>query len=328
MDLKNQVLDLLERNKGRYVSGNELAEALHFSRNAVWKAINTLKAEGHSIKAVTNKGYCLAPDSDILSKASIEKHLGAMAGIFSVEVLKIVDSTNTAVKARASQGAREGTVIVAEEQTGGKGRRGRVFYSPAGTGNYFSVLLRPSVIALDATLMTTAAAAAVASSIEAVTGVKAQIKWVNDVFCHGKKVCGILTEGSFDMESGGLEYAVLGIGVNVVKPETGYPVEIANVAGAVYESFKPEAETRSRLITEILMRFWDYYKNLSDKLFLAEYKARSFIIGQDVDVVLGESLRKARVLDIDGDCRLVVRFEDGSVEALSTGEVSIRPCVT
>ncbi len=325
MDLKDQVLETLERNKGCFVSGNELAAALHFSRNAVWKAVNALKSEGHAIQASTNKGYCLAAGSAVLSKASIDKHLGEFADVFSVEVQKTVDSTNTAVKTKAFQGAPEGTVITAVEQTGGRGRRGRRFFSPAGTGVYFSVLLRPSVRALDATLITTAAAVAVAASIEAVTGAEAKIKWVNDVFVGGKKVCGILTEGAFDMESGGLEYAVLGIGVNIVKPEAGYPAEISNVAGALFDGGEPEPETRSRLIAEILKRFWSYYGNLAEKTFLPEYKARSFVIGHDVDVLSGDTSRRAQALDIDDDCRLLVRFEDGSTEALSSGEVSIRP---
>ncbi|NLA86375.1 MAG: biotin--[acetyl-CoA-carboxylase] ligase, partial [Clostridiales bacterium] len=310
---------------GRYVSGNDMASALYVSRNAVWKAVNALKSEGHDIHAVTNKGYSLAPESSVLSKASIKKHLGAKADSFHIEVVKSVDSTNTAVKALASQGAPEGTVIAAEEQTGGRGRMGRRFYSPAGTGIYFSVLLRPLVQVLDATLITTAAAVAVASSIETVTGTDAKIKWVNDVFCHGKKVCGILTEGAFDLESGGLEYAVLGIGINIKRPAGGYPPEISHVAGAVFESSAPETETKSRLIAEILAMFWDDYNNLADKAFLPEYRSRSFIIGKDVDVIMGDALRKARAVDIDDECRLVVRFADGSVEALSSGEVSIRP---
>lgn len=325
MDLKDQVLETLENNKGRYVSGNELAVALHFSRNAIWKAIGALKDEGHDIQAVTNKGYCLMPDSDVLSSASIAKHLSGLSAKFYVNVFKTVDSTNTAVKALASQGAPEGTVLVAEEQTGGKGRRGRSFYSPSGTGIYFSILLRPVLKALDATLITTAAAVAVAASIESVTGIVATIKWVNDVFVGGKKVCGILTEGSFDMESGGLEYAVLGIGINVIKPDSGYPAEISSIAGAIFNDKEPETGTRSRLIAEILKKFWAYYQDLGEKAFLTEYKARSFIIGQNVDVISGDTKKKAQAIDIDDDCRLIVRFEDGAVEALSSGEVSIRP---
>ncbi len=325
MDLKAQVLVTLERNKGGYVSGGELAETLYVSRNAVWKAVNALKLEGHNITAVTNKGYCLTPESDVLSAASIGKHLGALEKTFDIAVFKTLTSTNTALKEHAAKGAREGTVIVAEEQSGGRGRQGRDFYSPAGTGIYFSLLLRPSVKASDATLITTAAAVSVAASIEAVTGVEAKIKWVNDVFCHGKKVCGILTEGAFDMESGGMEYVVLGIGINVVQPATGYPGDISNVASAIYEDQIPEAEVRSRLIAEILNRFLGFYNQLAEKIFLKEYKARSFIVGNDVNVIAGDTSKKAKVLDIDDDCRLVVQFDNGLVEALSTGEVSIRP---
>lgn len=327
MDIKDQVLQALEKNKGRYISGNELAEMLYVSRNAVWKAVKALESEGHSIQAVTNKGYCLAADSDILTAASIAKHLGALETLFDVEVFKTLTSTNTVLKERASKGAREGTVIIAEEQTGGRGRMGRSFLSPSGTGIYFSLLLRPSVTASDATLITTAAAVAVASSIETVTGVESKIKWVNDVFCRGKKVCGILTEGSFDMETGGMEYVVLGIGVNVTSPETGFPG--ISQAGAVLESGQqPETETQSRLIAEILRSFWGFYEKLADKVYLSDYKERSLIIGHDVDVVTGSVTKKARVLDIDNDCHLIIRYEDGTIKALSSGEVSIRPFVS
>lgn len=325
MDLKGQVLATLENNKGQYISGSALATEHYVSRNAVWKAVKALKEEGHEIEAVTNKGYCLKPGSDILSEASIGKFLGDMAGTFSIQVFKTLASTNISLKEQAAQGAPEGTVFVSEEQTGGRGRLGRNFYSPAGIGVYFSLLLRPSVKASDATLITTAAAAAVASSIEAVTGAKVKIKWVNDVFVSGKKVCGILTEGAFDMESGGMEYAVLGIGVNVTKPEEGFPADLTETAGAICVGGEAAHGLRSRLIAEILKRFWEYYVNLTDRPFLNEYKRRSFIVGYDVEVIKGDTSRTARALEIDDDCRLVVRFDDGAIEALSSGEVSIRP---
>lgn len=325
MDLKGQVLATLENKKGEYVSGNALAKEHYVSRNAVWKAVKALKDEGHEIEAVTNKGYCLKSGSDILSEASIGKFLGEMAGTFSIKVFKTLTSTNTCLKEQAARGAPEGTVIVSEEQTGGKGRLGRKFFSPAGTGVYFSLLLRPGVKASDATLITTAAAAAVASSIEAVTGAEAKIKWVNDVFVSGKKVCGILTEGAFDMESGGMEYAVLGIGVNITRPEAGFTGDLSETATAICENNKAAHGLRSRLIAEILKRFWEYYVNLTDKAFLNEYKRRSLVVGHAVDVIKGDTMRTAQALEIDDDCRLIVRFDDGSVEALSSGEVSIRP---
>lgn len=327
MELKEQVLDALERNKGHHVSGGALAETLYVSRNAVWKAVKSLQDDGHHISAVTKKGYCLAPDSSILSAASIGKHLVDYADIFDIEVYKSLPSTNTALKEKAAQGAREGTVIAAEEQSAGRGRLGRSFYSPSGSGIYFSILLRPPVKATDATLITTAAAAAVALSIEAITGAQAKIKWVNDVFVDGKKVCGILTEGAFDMESGGVEYVVLGIGINITTPEGGFPPEISGLATSVCGD-EAVLGIRGLLIAEILNRFWPYYQNLSRKTYLTVYKEKSLIIGGDIDVIGGDQTRKARALDIDDDCRLVVLFEDGKVESLSTGEVSIRPRTT
>jgi BirA family biotin operon repressor/biotin-[acetyl-CoA-carboxylase] ligase len=194
MDLKEQVLKELENHKGEYVSGGKLAETLHFSRNAVWKAVKSLVADGHDIQAVTNKGYRLSPDSDVLTAAAVEKHLGALAGVFDIDYRATVTSTNSVLKDLAAGGAREGTVVAAITQTAGRGRFGRSFYSPADSGVYFSVLLRPGVGAPDATLLTTAAAVAVARAVEDVTGAPARIKWVNDVYCGGKKVCGILTE--------------------------------------------------------------------------------------------------------------------------------------
>lgn len=325
MELKDRILETLEKGKGQFISGNALAEQCFVSRNAVWKAVKALKDEGHEITAVTNRGYCLERGSDILSKASIEIFLGEMKGTFDIKVCKTITSTNTCLKEHAALGAPEGTVFVSEEQSGGRGRFGRNFFSPSGTGVYFSLLLRPCVKASDATLMTTAAAVAVASSIEALTGAPAKIKWVNDVFIDGKKVCGILTEGAFDIEGGGMEYAVLGIGINVQTPEAGFPADLSGTAAAVCGGGEVAHGLRSRLIAEILKRLWEYYVSLNDRAFLDEYKRRSFIIGHEIDVVTGDTSRTARALDIDDDCRLVVRFDDGAIEVLSSGEVSIRP---
>ena len=325
MDLKEQVLKALEQNKGRYVSGGALAEELFVSRNAIWKAVNMLKAAGHEIESVTNRGYCLRDGSDILSRASIEKHLGESGGLFHIEVYSELASTNALTKEKAVAGAAEGAVTVADTQTGGRGRFGRTFFSPAGSGIYMSLLLRPKFKAEEATMITAAAAVAVAEAIEAVTGVEARIKWVNDVYFRGKKVCGILTEGAFDMESGGMEYAILGIGVNVAAPNGGFPGELAERAGAVFDGAAPPAGTRSRLIAEILRRFRAYYEKLTDRLFIKAYQARSFLIGQELDVIAGDSVRTARALEVDDGCRLVVRFDDGTVKALSSGEVSVRP---
>ena len=324
MNVKQKILEIFEIEKGKYISGEELASHLSVSRTAVWKAVKSLQNEGYSIAAVSNKGYCLSNDTDILSTQSISKYLSGNAARFEVSVNKTIDSTNSRLKELASQGAPEGTVVIAEEQTSGRGRMNRNFYSPADTGIYMSILLRPKLSATEALFITTSAAVAVAQAIEAVSSREAKIKWVNDIYCDGKKVCGILTEASFDMESGGLEYAVLGIGINVKTPKDGFPDDIKDIAVAVFEDDPDIVDTKSRLVAEVLKRFWNYYIGLENKTFLSEYRKRSLVIGKEILVLGNNTSEKALALEIDDQCRLKVRLEDGTIELLSSGEVSIK----
>ena len=224
MNTKDKVLEILETHKGEHISGSKIAKALNISRNSVWKAIKQLQDEGHYISATTNKGYCLNWDNNLLSNQSISKYLNS--DFFDIEVYKVVDSTNSKLKSKAESGAPEGTVIISEEQTKGKGRRGRTFYSPKNTGIYMSLLLRPKFSAYESLSITTCAAVAVSRAIEINSNKNAQIKWVNDIFIDDKKVSGILTEASIDLESGGLKYAILGIGINAFSPKEGFPNEL------------------------------------------------------------------------------------------------------
>jgi BirA family biotin operon repressor/biotin-[acetyl-CoA-carboxylase] ligase len=312
MSVKEKALEVLEMNRGRYVSGGEIASELHVSRNSVWKAVKALQKEGYGILTVTGLGYMLPEDTDILSAQGISKYLTGYEGVFDIDVRKEANSTNNACKELAAVGAREGSVVISERQTGGKRRLGRKVFSPE----------RPKITASESLLITTAAAVAVAEAIEVVANRKAGIKWVNDVFLGNKKVCGILTEASFGMESGGLEYAVLGIGINVKKPEGGFPEEIREVADSVFDEVS--LDERSRLTAEVLKRFWDLYILLPGKAFLDEYRKRSVLTGKEVGIVSGDKTEKAVVLGIDDDFRLVVRMPDGEERLLSTGEVSIR----
>jgi BirA family biotin operon repressor/biotin-[acetyl-CoA-carboxylase] ligase len=239
-----------------------------------------------------------------------------------VEVYDELPSTNTAVTERAAGGAPQWLVIAADSQSAGKGRQGRRFLAPGKTGAYFSVLLRPGAGMAAPQMITAAAAVAVAESIEANSGARAGIKWVNDVFCGGGKVCGILTEGAFDMESGGLSYAALGIGVNVTEPDGGFG-DGAGAAGAVFDRGCAPADIRNRLIADILTRFAEYYSGPDAGGFLRAYRERSTVVGRAIDVISGGSSRRALALGIDGACRLEVRYEDGSTEALAAGEVRI-----
>ena len=325
MSAKQHVLSVLEENKGKSVSGAKLAGELSISRNAVWKSIKTLQEEGYSISATTNKGYCLSSENDILSSQSITPYLTGNAVNLRLEVQKSVVSTNSLLKELAIQGEAEGKVLIAEEQTSGRGRLGRDFYSPAKTGIYMSILLRPKLTVEDSLFITTSAAVAVAKAIEKIADCEAKIKWVNDIYCNGKKVCGILTEAGIDFEGGGLEYAVIGIGINISKPEGGFPDELTNIATALFSSNKYSSDLRSQLVAEILNNFWIYYENISNKTFLTEYRERSILIGQEINVISGDTSRRALALEIDDNARLVVKLSDGEIKTLSSGEVSIRP---
>lgn len=322
MTVQSHLQQLLESNKSTFLSGEEIARRLGVSRNAVWKAIKALQADGYPIQAVPNRGYCLAAESDVLSASGIRQYLTGEAKELDLRVFDSVDSTNLVLRALANQGAPEGTVVVAASQTGGRGRKGRSFYSPQGTGVYVSILLKPKIAPDDATLITTTAAVAVCGAAEALSGKSASIKWVNDVFMDGKKICGILTEGSFDMESGQFEYAVLGAGVNVYEPAGGFPAEIRAIAGSVLPASVPDG--KNRMIAEYLNRFLPLYRHLGSAETNAEYRRRSFVLGQKVTVLAGDRANPARALDVDERCRLVVEYEDGRREALSSGEISVK----
>lgn len=328
LSAKQHVLSVLEENKGKNVSGAKLANELSISRNAVWKAIKSLQEEGYSITAVTNKGYSLSDQNDILSIQSISPYLEGKSRDLRLEIQKSVTSTNTLLKELASQGESEGKVLIAETQTKGRGRLGRTFYSPEKTGIYMSILLRPKLTVEDSLYITTSTALAVAKAIEKVADCEAKIKWVNDIYCNGKKVCGILTEAGIDFEGGGLEYAVVGIGINVTSPQEGFPEELRNIATSIFDEKMYSSNMRSQLVAEILNGFWEYYDNISKKTFLEEYRNRSLLLGKEIDIISGAKTQRALALDIDNNARLVVKLPDGEIRTLSSGEVSIRPINT
>lgn len=319
MGTKQQLLRLLEDNRERYVSGAAMAQAIGVSRNAVWKAVEALRAEGYAIDAVTNKGYALSQENDLLSPQGIERFL-PLGHPFSIVVRKRVDSTNSEARRRAIEGAPEGTVIVAEEQTAGKGRPGKTFFSPATTGLYLSIVLRPALAADRGQFLTCAAAVAGAQAIEQVTGKEALIKWVNDIYCDERKVAGILTEGMVDMESGRFEHAVLGIGVNVKPPVEGFPSDISEVAGSVLDD--RTGAVRCELAAAILARFWSSYRHVAEASFYDEYRRRCFLLGQPLVVRQGSSRVRARAVDLTRDFKLVVELPDKTRRELPYGEVT------
>ena len=322
MTVKENVLFFLENNKGEYISGNELAKELNVSRNSIWKSINSLREEGYNIDSVTNKGYCLSKDNFILSRQSISKYLTNKN--FQIEVFETIDSTNDYLKKKAESGEKEGYIVISQEQTKGKGRMGKNFYSPSNKGIYMSILLKPNIHASKALYITTAAAVSVSKAIDILSHNESSIKWVNDIFVDDKKVCGILTEGSFDLEGGGMNYAILGIGLNLISPESGYPKELENIAGNIFDKNNLPFDYINKIIGEIINNFFYYYKNLEDKEFLEEYKKKSFILNKEILILQNDKTEKAIALDIDEEFRLKVKKENNDIVYLSSGDVSIR----
>lgn len=244
-----------------------------------------------------------------------------------ITVEQCVTSTNTLLKEQASAGASEGTLLVALSQTAGRGRLGRTFHSPEGTGLYFSLLLRPTCEPEEALMLTVAIATAATETIHALTGYLPGIKWVNDLYLNNRKLAGILTEASPSPETGGLAYAVVGIGINIEEPVGGFPTEIADIAGALYPNKKAPAELRAQLVAGILNRFYEYYDHLADREYLDYYRAHSCLIGRDIlvtNLATDTDGRPAKAIAIDEDCHLIVEYEDGRREALQSGDVRLR----
>lgn len=319
MSTKDDVLSIL-MEQSEPLSGERLARRIGVSRNSVWKAIEQLRQEGYTIEAATNRGYRLAEEPDRVSVPRIRQWLKPGELGERMELHALLDSTNTRAKALAANGAPHGYLVIAESQTGGKGRMGRSFFSPEHSGIYMTYILRPTLLAERAVMITSMAAVAVARAIETVADVDVKIKWVNDLYINDRKVCGILCEASMDFESACLEYAVLGIGINVAAME--FPDELKDIATSIENECKAPV-SRSRLIAEISNQLNALYGQLESQEFMAESRARSNVIGREVLVLRGDERFRARALDIDDMGRLVLQTEDG-VKRVGSGEISLK----
>ena len=317
MSTKNEVLALLFNHPNEYLSGQVMAEQLHVSRGAIWKAIKALEKDGYSIEAITNKGYSLKNNQDILSKEGIEKYLTVECDL---HVEEEVTSTNAILVKKATEGEKEGYILIAGKQTKGKGRVGHTFYSPRSSGIYMSILLRPALTPMEATNITSMAAVSACEAIEKV-GVKAEIKWINDIFVDKKKCCGILTEAAISMETKMMDYVVMGIGLNVYEPDGGFPEDIQNIAGSILKERRVNG--RNELAGYFINSFMNYYHSFNKKEYYDAYKEHSMVLGKEVTVTMNGKLKKVFAKDIDENFELII-IDDGVEKTVSSGEVHIK----
>lgn len=321
MSTRTELLKLLMENTGIYLSGQKIGDTLQVSRNAVWKAMQQLRSEGYHIESKPSIGYRLKTKSNILTEASVS---GSLRFPCDLKVFDTVDSTNNIAKELPAGDLP--VMIIANKQEAGRGRLGRSFASPAGTGLYMTVALRPHFDLSKSLYVTMAAAVAVCRAIEKTAGVKARIKWVNDLFIGGKKVCGILTEAQTNFETGKIDSLIIGIGVNCFPGS--FPEELKEIAGAV--SPQKNSFSRGELAAEIFNELMEVLDDLDSRSFLREYRTKCFILGKIILVHPAVNSRpvRARAIDIDENGGLVVEYMEGrrmrQIDTLTTGEVSIR----
>ena len=312
MSLKNEILALLEQNRGIPLSGTALAARYSVSRNAVWKAINSLKDEGHAVETVGRKGYMLSDESDLLSAEGIKSYLPERLSDVGIFTYKSVSSTNDEAKRFCITEPKKAAVFAAETQSEGRGRFGRSFYSPEGTGLYLSCILHPELPIEKAVMYTAAAAVAAARGIERVSGVSPMIKWINDLYIGEKKLCGILTEASSDFETGEVKIMIVGIGINVTTDD--FPGDLKEKAVSIGVHL-----SRNQLAAAVITELYDLCENGTD--FMDEYRRRCFLIGRNVTFSDGSSTYKGKIADLTDSCALVLDTEEGR-KIFEHGEIS------
>ncbi len=332
MSTKTELLSLLSENPGAFYSGQEIAGRLGISRNSIWKAANSLKEQGFEVESRAGVGYRLAADRDIISRDVLANKITHPCNI---HVFEKIDSTNNYAKTLDVSGGPH--LIIASEQTAGRGRLGRSFYSPAEKGIYMSLAFEPHFDLDKSLFVTTLSAVAMCRAIEEATGLNPKIKWVNDIYLNGKKLAGILTEAESNFESGKIQKIIVGIGVNCFSCDM--PEEIQDVATCIEAG--STNFNRNALIAAFCNQFFDMIENFDQQAILRDYKRRSFIIGEQIlifnpaiareigrrDERLHDGIR-ARAIDIDENGGLVVEFLEGrlsrEMRTLTSGEITVR----
>lgn len=331
MTTKEKIFNKLNSHKETAVSGEKLAEAYGISRAAVWKAIQALREEGFNIEGSTNGGYIYRKNSDVVRSDVVkdflvQKYPGLKKAV--IKCFKTIDSTNTYAKKLLSENekrALDKTVIIAESQTAGRGRLGRTFCSPEKTGIYLSVIYVPSDRKIEPAKITAFSAVAVKRVIERFFDVDAKIKWINDIYVNDKKVVGILTEGFTNFETGIIEAAVIGIGINICTKKSQFSKEAQKVAGSITDK-KDFGISRSQIAAEVAGEVLSIFNEKPQKV-IREYQDSSFLKGKTVEVhpIIDDEngVYSATVIAINEEAELVVKLKNGSIKKLSSGEVTL-----
>ena len=315
MALRDDVLLELVSRRGEYISGAALAERLHVSRTAVWKVIENLKAEGAEIISVSNRGYMLNEMPDVFCAPYMDTLTAGCRIPWKVQWFPEIGSTNDEAKLQAAQGAPEGMVIIADTQTGGKGRLGKHFHSPPGS-LYMSAVLRPQLPLSDMMAVTACTAAAVHEAL-AKYGITAKIKWVNDLFLNGRKICGILSEGSFNAELLTMDYLVIGIGINL-RPDPNLPDELKPIITDLLTE-TGQSIPRFALAASILRELEEFMAHIQERTFLPVYTEHSMTIGRRVEVQGKDGVFTGIAVGYERDAGLIVAHDDGTQETIRTG---------
>ncbi len=317
---KQKLLNLLEQYKGKILSGPELAQQLNVSRNSVWKAINALREDNHDIISVKNKGYYLKADSDGLSKSDILRHLGPLGDQYHLIILDETPSTNTFLKDQ--EDLPNNTLVLAQVQTNGRGRRGRSFFSLDQGGIYMSLLKTKDFDKYNLDLATMASALALSHVADEVLKMETKVKWVNDLFISDKKVAGILTEGTMELESGTLSRLIIGMGINV-NTKT-FPEDLMPIATSFFMETN-QSYQRNEIIAKIILELENYLlmtkENPSE--LLKQYKAKMLYLGEEVHVYRGSEHFTGILTDLNDKGHLLIRRGD-ELLTLSSGEISIK----
>lgn len=322
--MKSKILRLLKESINDFVSGQDISKELGVSRTAIWKYINQLRDDGYEIESISNRGYRIVASPDVLTLEEIETFLNTNFIGRNIIHFDSVESTNSIAKKIGDSNEAHGSIVISEEQTSGRGRLGRSWISPKHKGIWMSIILKPDLNPVDAVNLTQTAAAAVIKATEEL-GIKTLVKWPNDIVINNKKVCGILTEMNAELTR--INYVVVGLGINVNIDESEFPDDIKDIATSLkIQTGIPV--NRQELTARILNNFENLYTKFTDEnnieASISICRENSAVIGRDVLIINREKSMEAHVIDIDNDGKLLVKYPDGRLEHIISGEISIR----